>query len=84
MNEWSSFKSFLDIDEKLSVSSNALDERKQQKSIQNDKTKVQENKKTSKESPCYDCEVCKKEGRSNYRFPTKEKLNKHMESHKER
>lgn len=45
MNEWSSFKSFLDIDEKLSVSSNASDERMQHKSIQNDKTKVQEYKK---------------------------------------
>lgn len=84
MNEWSSFKSFLDIDEKLSVSSNASDERIQQKSIQKDKTKVQENKKTSKKSAYYDCEVCKKGGSSNYRFPTKEELNKHMESHKER
>lgn len=81
MNEWSSFKSFLDIDEKLSVSSNASDERMQHKSIQNDKTKVQEYKKTS---AYYDCEVCKEEGRPNYRFPTKEKLNKHKKSHEER
>ena len=81
MNEWSSFKSFSDIDEKLSVSSNASDKRMQHKSIQNDKTKVQEYKKTS---AYYDCEVCKEKGRPNYRFPTKEKLNKHKKSHEER
>lgn len=85
MNEWSSFKSFLDIDEKLSVSSNASDERMQQKSLYNDKTKVQENEKISKKSAYNDCEVCKKGGSSNYRFPTEEELNKHKESsYKER
>ena len=85
MNEWSSFKSFLDIDEKLSVSSKASEALKKTEVFhQTKKPKENINDDEQRESAHFDCEKCKENGVSNYRFPTKKKLEDHMKSHKER
>ena len=86
MNEYSSFKSFSDIDIKLSASSNALGVRKKNDDIHKP-NKPNETKKDAeqKESPQYDCGKCKEKGVPNYRFTTKKDLEDHMKSsHTER
>lgn len=83
MNEYSSFISFSDIDEKLSASSNASEAQKKTE-VLTKKPKENINDAEQKESAHFDCEKCKENGVSNYRFTTKKKLEDHMKSHTER
>ena len=85
MNEYSSFKSFSDIDIKLSASSYALGVRKEKDDIHKpDKPNETKKDAEKKESPHYDCLKCKEKGVPNYRFTTKKDLEVHMKSHTER
>lgn len=85
MNEYSSFKSFSDIDKKLSASSNVSDVRNMERdNHQSNKRNEKKEKAEQNESAYYDCEKCKKDGVPNYRFKTKEKLKDHMKLHNER
>lgn len=77
MNKYSSFISFSDIDEKLSASS--------RDSLQPNKHQENKTDPGQNRSAYYDCEICKKNEVSNYRFTTKKKFEDHMKSkHTER
>lgn len=82
MNEYSSFKSFSDIEKKLSASSNAPDVRNMERdNHQSNKRNEKKEKAEQNKSAYYDCEKCKKDGLPNYRFKTKENLKDHMKLH---
>lgn len=82
MNEYSSFKSFSDIEKKLSASSNAPDVRNMERdNHQSNKRNEKKEKAEQNKSAYYDCEKCKKDGLPNYRFKTEENLKDHMKLH---